>query len=433
MEKQLSINTIFCEALGKSGKDPFLTFQPKTSNDYLGGAAAIANNVAVFSNKVEFISMIGEKMEYQNFIKKNLRNKFLSQEDVYITRQRHRTNLEKCIEHLKNFEKKKSIEDFDKAAEDLRLATRALGMIVGNVDVEEIEQIRKEVMKLNPLGVGSKDLKEYLTFQIGDSNIISNKIVENYFDDFLNQDKDKIKQHINCTDKEIDEALSFISDQNFSPILDNDLGIENVLPDAIVKEKEDKWLILINDRLLNKYQISQDYLDAAMNSNSSKEEKTFLKNHISDAQNILDTLNYRSNTLKDVIEQILLVQGNFLRNKSKFLNPLKLEDIANKIDKDISSISRVVKNKYIDTPIGLISLKSLFSNALTKKSGKTASTNELKKVMLEIIDAEDKKSPLSDSDVVDKLNEKDFLIARRTVAKYRKLLDIKNVNQRIEK
>ena len=302
-----------------------------------------------------------------------------------------------------------------------------------NVDVEEIEQVRKEVMELNPVGVGSKDLKEYLTFQIGDSNALSNKIVENYFDDFLNQDKDKIKQHINCMDKEIDEAFSFISDQNFSPILDNDLGIENVLPDAIVKEKEDKWLILINDRLLNRYQISQDYLDAAMNSNSSKEEKTFLKNHISDAQNILDTLNYRSNTLKDVIEQILLVQGNFLSNKSEFLNPLKLEDIANKIDKDISSISRVVKNKYIDTPIGLISLKSLFSNALTKKSGKTASTNELKKVMLEIIDAEDKKSPLSDSDIVEKLNEKDFLIARRTVAKYRKLLDIKNVNQRIEK
>jgi len=302
-----------------------------------------------------------------------------------------------------------------------------------NVNVQEIEKIRKEVMKLNPVGVGSKDLKEYLIVQIGDSNTLSNKIVKNYFDDFLNQDKDKIKQHIDYTDKEIDEAFSFISDQNFSPILDNDLGIENVLPDAIVKEKENKWLILINDRLINKYQISQDYLDAAMNSDSSKEEKTFLKNHISDAQNILDTLNYRSNTLKDVIEEILLVQGNFLSSKSEFLNPLKLEDIANKIDKDISSVSRVVKNKYIDTPIGLISLKSLFSNALTKKSGKIASTNELKKVMLEIIDNEDKKSPLSDSDIVEKLNEKDFLVARRTVAKYRKLLDIKNINQRIEK
>jgi len=302
-----------------------------------------------------------------------------------------------------------------------------------NVDIQEIEQIRKEIMKLNPGGVGSKDLQEYLIFQIGDSNALSIKIVKNYFDEFLKQDKDKIKEHINCTDKEIDEAFMIISDQNFSPIFDNDLGNENILPDAIVKQKEDKWLILINDRLLNKYQISQNYLDAAMNSNSSKEEKSFLKNHISAAQNILDTLNYRSSTLKDVIEQILLVQGNFLSNKSEFLNPLKLEDIANKIDKDISSISRVVKNKYIDTPIGLISLKSLFSNALIKKSGKVASTNELKKVMLEIINAEDKKSPLSDSDIVEKLNDRDFLLARRTVAKYRKLLNIKNVNQRIEK
>ena len=302
-----------------------------------------------------------------------------------------------------------------------------------NVDIQNIDNIRKAIMDLNPKGVGCKDLQEYLIFQIGDLSSVANLIVENYFDEFLNQEKDRIKKEIGCSDKDIDDAFMLISEQNFSPILDNDLGNENIMPDAIIKQKDNQWLILINDRFLNKYQISQEYFDAAMNSNSSKEEKSFLKSHISDAQNILDTLHYRSNVLKDVIEQILLVQGNFLSNKSEFLNPLKLEDIANKIDKDISSISRVVKNKYIDTPIGLISLKSLFSNALTKKSGKTASTNELKKVMLEIIDAEDKKSPLSDSDIVEKLNEKDFLIARRTVAKYRKLLDIKNVNQRIEK
>ena len=302
-----------------------------------------------------------------------------------------------------------------------------------NIDLQEIEQIRKEILNLNPGGIASKDLQEYLILQIGDSNALSINIIKNYFDEFLNQDKNKIKEYTKRTEEEIDEAFTIISDQNFSPILDNDLGNENVLPDAIVKQKDDEWLILINDRLLNKYQISQDYLNAAMNFNSSKEEKSFLKNHISAAQNILDTLNYRSNTLKDVIEQILLVQGDFLSNKSEFLNPLKFEDIAIKIDKDISSISRVVKNKYIDTPIGLVSLRSLFSNALIKKSGKAASTNELKKVILEIINSEDKKSPLTDSDIVEKLNDKDFLVARRTVAKYRKLLSIKNVNQRMKK
>ena len=121
--------------------------------------------------------------------------------------------------------------------------------------IQNIDNIRKAIMDLNPKGVGCKDLKEYLIFQIGDSNALSLKIIKNYFDEFLNQDRDKIKEYLNCTEQEINEAFMIISDQNFSPILDNDLGNENVLPDAIVKEKEDKWLILINDRLLNKYQI----------------------------------------------------------------------------------------------------------------------------------------------------------------------------------
>lgn len=302
-----------------------------------------------------------------------------------------------------------------------------------NVDIQNIDNIRKAIMDLNPKGVGCKDLQEYLIFQIGDLSSVANLIVENYFDEFLNQDKDKIKKEIGCSDKDIDEAFILISEKNFSPILDNDLGNENIMPDAIIKQKDNQWLILINDRFLNKYQISQEYFDAAMNSNSSKEEKLFLKSHISDAQNILDTLHYRSNVLKDVIEQILLVQGDYLSSKAEFLNPLKLEDIAKKVDKDISSISRIVKNKYIDSPVGLISLKSLFSNTLIKRSGKIASANELKKVISLIVNDEDKKSPLSDSEVVKKLKEQDFMIARRTVAKYRKLLNIKNVNQRKER
>ncbi len=300
------------------------------------------------------------------------------------------------------------------------------------LDINDIDKIRRKVMQLVPSGVGSKDLQEYLIYQIGDSSTLANEIVQDYFDEFLNQKTNTIKEKIKCSNEELENALLLISEQNFSPILDNDLGNENVIPDAIVKQKDNQWLILINDRFLNKYQISQDYFEAAMNSNSSKEEKTFLKNHISNAQNILDTLDYRSNVLKSVIEQILLAQGDYLIGKSDFLNPLKLEDIAKVIDKDISSVSRIIKNKFIDSPLGLISLKSLFSNALIKKSGEVTSSNELKKTISNLIDEEDKKNPLSDSDLVDKLKENDFLVARRTVAKYRKLLNIKNANQRKE-
>ncbi len=300
------------------------------------------------------------------------------------------------------------------------------------LDINDIDKIRRKVMQLVPSGVGSKDLQEYLIYQIGDSSTLANEIVQDYFDEFLNQETNTIKEKIKCSNEELENALLLISEQNFSPILDNDLGNENVIPDAIVKQKDNQWLILINDRFLNKYQISQDYFEAAMNSKSSKEEKKFLKNHISNAQNILDTLDYRSNVLKSVIEQILLVQGDYLIGKSDFLNPLKLEDIAKVIDKDISSVSRIIKNKFIDSPLGLISLKSLFSNALIKKSGEVTSSNELKKTISNLIDEEDKKNPLSDSDLVDKLKENDFLVARRTVAKYRKLLNIKNVTQRKE-
>lgn len=300
------------------------------------------------------------------------------------------------------------------------------------LSVEEINKIRKYVMQLNPKGIASRDLKEYLIFQLNDVNSLSAEIVENYFEQFLNQDIKAIKNALSYSSEEIDQALLIIADQNFSPIFDIDLGDENIIPDAVVKLKDDGWLILINDSFLNKYQISQDYLDAAVNEKSSEQEKSFLKNHISSAQNILDTLNYRSTVLKDVIEQILLVQGDYLSEKSEFLNPLKLEDIAKKIEKDISSISRVIKNKYIDSPIGLVSLKSLFSSALIKNSGEVSSSNELKYMISNIIEKEDKDNPLSDSNIVEKLMIKDFLVARRTVAKYRKILNIKNANQRKE-
>ena len=300
------------------------------------------------------------------------------------------------------------------------------------LSVEEINKIRKYVMQLNPKGIASRDLKEYLIFQLNNVNRLSTEIIENYFEQFLNQDIIAIKNALSYSSEEIDEALLIIADQNFSPIFDIDLGDENIIPDAVVKLKDDGWLILINDSFLNKYQISQDYLDAAVNEKSSEQEKSFLKNHISSAQNILDTLNYRSTVLKDVIEQILLVQGDYLSEKSEFLNPLKLEDIAKKIEKDISSISRVIKNKYIDSPIGLVSLKSLFSSALIKNSGEVSSSNELKYMISNIIEKEDKDNPLSDSDIVEKLMIKDFLVARRTVAKYRKILNIKNANQRKE-
>ena len=113
------------------------------------------------------------------------------------------------------------------------------------LDINDIDKIRRKVMQLVPSGVGSKDLQEYLIYQIGDSSTLANEIVQDYFDEFLNQETNTIKEKIKCSNEELENALLLISEQNFSPILDNDLGNENVIPDAIVKQKDNQWLILI--------------------------------------------------------------------------------------------------------------------------------------------------------------------------------------------
>jgi len=301
-----------------------------------------------------------------------------------------------------------------------------------DINISEIDEVRKQIMCLSPKGVAAKNLKEYLIFQIGNENKISTEILQNHFDDFISQNIASIEKKLIYSKDEVKAALNQISEKNFSPIFDNDTNSISLYPDAIVKNKNEKWLILINDKFLNRYQISNDYMEAAMSSKSSKEEKSFLKNHISNAQAILDTLNYRSSTLKNVIEEILLVQGEYLLGSIDYLKPLKLEDIAKKLDMDISTISRVIKNKYIDTSIGIVSLKSFFASEIIKSTGKIGSSNELQKAISKIIKEENKKSPLSDKKIAEILLKNNFLIARRTVSKYRKILNIRNAQKRKE-
>jgi len=301
------------------------------------------------------------------------------------------------------------------------------------ISISKIEEVRKKIMLLSPKGVGSKDLKDYLIFQIGDQSKVATEILQNFFEDFINQNISIIEKNLPYEKKEIENALHLISEKNFSPIFDNDVNSMSLYPDAVVKNKNEKWLIMVNDKFLSKYQISNDYMEAALSSKSSKEEKSFLKTHISNAQAILDTLNYRSSTLKNVISEILIIQGDYLLGNLDYLKPLKLEDIAKNLDMDISTISRVVKNKYIDTPIGILSLKSLFASEIIKSSGKVGSSNELKKAILSIIDEEDKKDPLSDNKIAEILLKNDFLIARRTVSKYRRILNIRNAQKRKKK
>ena len=307
-----------------------------------------------------------------------------------------------------------------------------LELIADSTDssMEDVESILEFVKTLNPKGVGCKNLQEYLILQMNQEEKIALKIISNHFDEFLNQEFLDIKSSLSCSDTDFDNALSIISSKNFAPIVDLNVENQQINPDVILRMKDEKWIILINDRHLNRYKISNEYLNAAMNAETPKEEKKFIDDHISSAQNLLDTILFRSDTLRKVINEIIHIQHDYLSEKQQHPNPLKLEDIAKKIDMDISSISRTVKNKYIDSPLGTLSLKSFFTSKIIKKSGKIVGAEELKTAIKNIVESEDKNQPLSDLEIVQLLDAKDFSIARRTVAKYRESMNILNTKKR---
>ena len=237
-----------------------------------------------------------------------------------------------------------------------------------NSDLSEVENMINLVKTLNPIGVGCKDVQEYLLLQINEKDSLATKIIMEHFNNFLQQEFSTIKSNLNCSDSEFDEALEMISSKNFSPIINHNES-DYVIPDLIIRLKDEKWIILVNDKNLSKFKIANDYLDEAMIQKFSDKEKKFMNDHIHNAQNLLDAIEFRSTTIKDVMNEIIALQNDYLSGNQEYPNPLRLEDIAEKLEMDISTISRTIKDKYVDSPLGVISLKTFFSSKVLKDSG----------------------------------------------------------------
>ena len=179
-----------------------------------------------------------------------------------------------------------------------------------NADLSEVENMINVVKTLNPIGVGCKDVQEYLLLQINKDDSLATKIIMEHFEDFLQQNFSTIKSQLNCSDSEFDEALDMISSKNFSPIISHNES-DYVIPDLIIRLKDEKWIILVNDKNLSKFKIANDYLDEAMMQKFSNKEKKFMNTHIDNAQNLLDAILFRSTTLKDVMNKIIVRNSNY--------------------------------------------------------------------------------------------------------------------------
>ncbi len=307
---------------------------------------------------------------------------------------------------------------------------------------EKVKEILENyVQKLDPAGVGARDLQECLLLQIekkvsrDQSVILAGNILRHQFDALTNKHYGKIINKYDIEEEDLKDALEVIS--KLSPKVGGNFDTQTItinqeiIPDFVIQIKDGQVLPLLNSRNAPTLRVSEEYKEILStyshdkNSAEHKQAALFIKQKLDAAKWYIDAINQRQNTLMQTISAIVKLQKEyFLTGDEKNIKPMILKDVADITGFDISTISRVVKSKYADTPSGIILLKNLFSDSLTNDDGEEVSTKEIKNHLQEVISHEDKRKPLTDDALVDVLKEKGYNIARRTIAKYREQLNI---------
>jgi RNA polymerase sigma-54 factor len=314
-----------------------------------------------------------------------------------------------------------------------------------NVKTTEAEllEILRIIQDLDPIGVGARDLQECLLLQISikDQNVPAiaraQKILKHHFEEFTKKHYDKIIAKLNITEDEMREAVDEILKLNPKPggsYSDPHSKVaEHIIPDFILENRDRTLQLSLNSRNVPELRLSRTYSDmlesySANKSKSNKLQKealSFVKQKIDSARWFIDAIKQRQNTLMVTMEAIIEFQKEYFHEGDEtLLRPMILKDIADRTGLDISTISRVANSKYIQTHFGIYPLKYFFSEGLQTDTGEEVSTREIKKILEECIEVESKRKPLTDDELSVILQKKGYLIARRTVAKYREQLNI---------
>jgi len=289
---------------------------------------------------------------------------------------------------------------------------------------EEITPILHKIQRLEPKGIGSRNLEECLMIQLEDEEgSLSHRIIHTCFDDFMHKRYDKIRDRLDCSEEELHDAVEHISHLNPRPGEGYSDKFQTVIPDVIVREDGDDWVITTNDGGLPELRISQAYEDNLENGSYNSEAKKFIKGKMDSANWFIEAVHQRRVTMVNVMRSIILFQPEWFAGNMDFLRPLKLQDVADKIKMDISTISRSTRGKFVDTPYGIFELKHYFTDSIELSDGRILGTFIIKRALKKIIQDEDKHKPLSDDFLVVELAKDGYTLARRTVAKYRDQMD----------
>ena len=340
------------------------------------------------------------------------------------------TLIEDMIEQLQDT---KMDEDEREIAEEILWNTNERGyldtdliLIADRYELleEEIAPILHKIQRLEPKGIGSRNLEECLMIQLEDEEgSLSHRIIHTCFDDFMHKRYDKIRDRLDCSEEELHDAVEHISHLNPRPGEGYSDKFQTVIPDVIVREDGGEWVITTNDGGLPELRISQAYEDNLENGSFNSEAKKFIKGKMDSANWFIEAVHQRRITMVNVMRSIILFQPEWFAGNMDFLRPLKLQDVADKIKMDISTISRSTRGKFVDTPYGIFELKHYFTDSIELSDGRILGTFIIKRALKKIIQAEDKHKPLNDDILVVELAKDGYTLARRTVAKYRDQMD----------
>ncbi|MEZ4800524.1 MAG: RNA polymerase factor sigma-54 [Flavobacteriales bacterium] len=310
-----------------------------------------------------------------------------------------------------------------------------------STSVEELEHVLSLIQDLDPSGVGARNLQECLLIQIrrteekDEDTDLAEVIISKYFEEFTKKHYEKISKKLELTDEELKPAIDFILHLNPKPgnsMMESSRTIQHITPDFLLSVENDDLKLTLNSRNAPELKISREYKEmlhhyskTKVADSKDKEAMLFVKQKIDSAKWFIDAINQRNQTLLFCMQAIVDYQKEFfLSGDETKLKPMILKDIADLVEMDISTISRVANSKYIQTPYGTYLLKYFFSESLSTDEGEEVSSREVKKILKDAIEAEEKRKPLTDEKLGKLLNSKGYNIARRTVAKYREQLGI---------
>ena len=314
-------------------------------------------------------------------------------------------------------------------------------------DEQEVLSLLSVIQEFEPSGVGARDLRECLLLQIRNLRqtpdvVNATVVLRDYFNEFTARHFQKIISKMGITEQQMKDAMAKIVKLNPAPggQIDDTYSdqAQQIVPDFILTLEDGKLKLTMPRFSIPELRVNRKYADILLEAaNSSEREKkeaaTFVKKKLDSAKWFVEAIKQRHNTLQSTMQAIIDYQHDyFMDGDESHLKPMVLKDIAEKTGFDISTISRVVNSKYIETHFGIYSLKYFFSEGLENQDGEEVSTRELKKALQECVDAEDKRKPLTDDQLVEQMNSRGYKVARRTIAKYRDQLNIPKARLRKE-